>query len=152
MRNKGIVEFWVGVFLLVAIIGMMFLAFQVSGLTQKSLSQGYTVTAHFDNIGGLKVRAPIEVGGVVIGRVIDIALDPQSYQAVTTLLIYAKYPIPTDSSASIFTQGLLGSNYVNITPGYAETYFKSGDTVQHTTSALILEQLIGQFLFNMKKT
>lgn len=152
MRNKGMVELWVGIFLLIAIAGIIFLAFQVSGLTQKSVSQGYVVTANFDNIGGLKVRAPIEVGGVVIGRVIDIGLDAQSYQAVTTLLIYNQYPMPTDSSASIFTQGLLGSNYVSITPGYAETSLKTGDTIQHTTSALILEQLIGQFLFNTKKS
>lgn len=152
MRNKGIVEFCVGIFLLIAIAGLVFLAFQVSGLTQKSLSQGYSIKANFDNIGSLKVRAPVEVGGVVIGRVMNIELDPESYQAITSLLIYDKYPIPTDSSASIFTQGLLGSNYINITPGYAETYFKNGGTFQHTSSALILEQLIGQFLFTMKKS
>lgn len=151
MRNKGIVEFWVGIFLLLAIAGMIFLAFQVSGLTQKSLSHGYVVKANFDNVGGLKIRAPVEVGGVVIGRVMDIELNPQTYQAVATLLIYDNYSIPNDSSASIYTQGLLGSNYVNIAPGYAQTYLKSGDQFQHTNSALVLEQLIGQFLFNMKK-
>lgn len=150
-KGKGILEFWVGIFILLGILGLVFLAFQVSGLTQKGMSHGYEITANFDNIGGLKVRAPVQVAGVVIGRVVDIKLNPQTYQAVTTLLIYNDYVIPNDSTASILTQGLLGSNYLGIAPGYSQTNYKAGDTIARTNSALILEQLIGQFLFNMKK-
>lgn len=151
MRNRGIVELWVGVFLLLGIMGLIFLAFQVSGLTQKSMSHGYVIKANFDNVGGLKVRAPVEIGGVVIGRVTGIELNPQTYQAAATLLIYDNYSIPNDSTASILTQGLLGSNYLGISPGYAQTFLKAGDTFQRTNSALILEQLIGQLMFNLKK-
>lgn len=152
MRNKGVVEFCVGIFLLIAIAGFVFLAFQVSGLTQKSMSKGYVLTANFENVGGLKVRAPVQIAGVVVGRVTNIELNPKTYQAVATLLIYNNYAFPNDSSASILTQGLLGSNYLGITPGYSQTNYKPGDTIVRTNSALILEQLIGQFLFNMKKT
>ena len=151
MKNKGIVEFWVGIFLLLGIVGLVFLAFQVSGLTQKSMSHGYVLKADFDNVGGLKVRAPVQIAGVVVGRVTDIELNAQTYQAVATLLIYDTYTIPNDSSASILTQGLLGSNYLGITPGYSTTPYTAGNTIARTNSALILEQLIGQFLFNMKK-
>ncbi len=151
MRNKGVVEFLVGIFLLLGIAGLVFLAFQVSGLTQRSMSHGYVITADFDNVGGLKVRAPVEIAGVVVGRVMDIELDPQTYKAVATLLIYNQFSIPSDSTASILTQGLLGSNYLGISPGYAPTNLKSGDTVQRTNSALILEQLISQLVFNLKK-
>ncbi len=151
MKNKGIVELWVGIFLLLGIAGLVFLAFQVSGLTKSSMSHGYVMKADFDNVGGLKVRAPVQIAGVVVGRVTDIKLNPQTYKAIATLLIYDNYSIPSDSTANILTQGLLGSNYLGITPGYAPTNYKAGDTIERTNSALILEQLIGQFLFNMKK-
>lgn len=151
MKNKGIVEFWVGIFIILGIVGLVFLAFQVSGLTQKGMSHGYVLKANFDNVGGLKVRAPVQIGGVVVGRVTDIELNAQTYQAVATLLIYDEYTIPSDSTASILTQGLLGSNYLGVAPGYAQTVLKPGEIFQRTTSALILEQMIGQFLFNMKK-
>lgn len=151
MKNKGIIEFWVGIFLLLGIAGLVFLAFQVSGLTQKGMSHGYVIKADFDNVGGLKIRAPVEIGGVVVGRVTDIELNNETYKAEATLLIYNNYSIPSDSTASILTQGLLGSNYLGISPGYAQTYLKSGDTFQRTNSALILEQLIGQLMFNLKK-
>lgn len=151
MKNKGFVEFWVGFFLLLGIAGLVFLAFQVSGLTAKGMSHGYAVKADFDNVGGLKVRAPVEIGGVVIGRVTNIDLNPQTYKAEATLLIYSNYSIPSDSTASILTQGLLGSNYLGVSPGYAQTYLKPGEVFQRTNSALILEQLIGQLMFNLKK-
>ncbi len=151
MKNKGIVELWVGIFLLLGIAGLVFLAFQVSGLTKSSMSHGYVMKADFDNVGGLKVRAPVQIAGVVVGRVTDIKLNPQTYKAIATLLIYDNYSIPSDSTANILTQGLLGSNYLGITPGYAPTNYKAGDTIERTNSALILEQLIGQFLFNVNK-
>ncbi|MBP9726547.1 MAG: outer membrane lipid asymmetry maintenance protein MlaD [Gammaproteobacteria bacterium] len=151
MKNKGVVELWVGFFILLGIAGLVFLAFQVSGLTQSSMSHGYVMKADFDNVGGLKVRAPVQIGGVVVGRVTNIELDAKTYKAIATMLIYDTYSIPTDSTASILTQGLLGSNYLGITPGYAPTNYKAGDTIERTNSALILEQLIGQFLFNVNK-
>jgi len=151
MRSRGIIELWVGFFLLLGILGMIFLAFQVSGLTRQNLSNGYTIKANFENIGGLKVRAPVQIGGVVIGRVTNIALNPQTYQAEVSLLVYSQFSIPTDSTASILTQGLLGSNYLGISPGYAATYMKPNDAFERTNSALILEQLIGQLMFNLKK-
>lgn len=151
MKNKSIIELWVGLFLLLGILGMIFLAFQVSGLTRQSLSSGYTIKADFENIGGLKVRAPVQIGGVVIGRVTDIILNPQTYRAEVSLLVYNQFSIPTDSIASILTQGLLGSNYLGISPGYAPTYMKPNDVFERTNSALILEQLIGQLMFNLKK-
>lgn len=151
MKNKGIVTFCVGLFLLLGIAGLVFLAFQVSGLSTNTLSNGYSIKADFDNVGGLKVRAPVEIGGVVIGRVTNIALNTQTFKAEATLLIDKHYLIPSDSSASILTQGLLGSNYVGISPGYAQTYLNAGDVFERTNSALILEQLIGQLMFNLKK-
>jgi len=151
MKNRGIVELSVGIFLLIGILGLVFLAFQVSGLTKKSMSEGYVLTANFDNVGGLKVRAPVQIAGVVVGRVTDIKLNPKTYQAVATMLIYDNYSIPNDSNASILTQGLLGSNYLGIAPGYSQVNYKAGEAIARTSSALILEQLIGQFLFNIKK-
>lgn len=152
MRNRGIVELWVGVFLLLGIAGLIFLAFQVSGLAQSSMSHGYEMKASFENVGGLKVRAPVQIAGVVVGRVTNISLNSETYQAVATIMIDDHYSIPNDSTASILTQGLLGSNYLGIAPGYSSVNYKAGETIQRTNSALILEQLIGQFLFNMKKS
>lgn len=151
MRQRRVVETFVGFFMLLAIAGLIFLAFKVSGLTESNFSKGYTLTASFENIGSLKVRAPVKIGGVAIGKVQNIELNPATYQADVTVLIYNQYKIPDDSTANIYTEGLLGSNYLNFAPGYSDTYFKQGDKVQRTSSALILEKLISQFLFNVKK-
>lgn len=151
MRQRRVVETFVGLFMLLAIAGLIFLAFKVSGLTESNFTKGYTVTASFENIGSLKVRAPVKIGGVAIGKVQNIVLDNTTYQAVVTLVVYDQYKIPKDSTANIYTEGLLGSNYVNIAPGYSATYLKAGSKVQQTTSAMILEKLISQFLFNVKK-
>lgn len=149
MRQSRVVDTYVGLFILLAIAGLVFLAFKVSGLTESHYASGYTLTAPFDTIGSLKVRAPVKIAGVVIGRVTDITLDNQSYRAVVTMVINADYAVPADSSVSIYTEGLLGSNYLNITPGYDQAMFKNGDEFTQTTSALVLERLIGQYLFNM---
>jgi len=141
----------VGLFILLAIAGLVFLAFKVSGLSSSHYASGYTLTAPFDTIGSLKVRAPVKIAGVAIGRVTDIALDKQTYRATVTMMINGEYSIPTDSNVSIYTEGLLGSNYLNITPGYDKTMFKNGDEITQTTSALVLERLIGQYLFNVNK-
>ena len=151
MRQRRVVETYVGLFMLLAIAGLVFLAFKVSGLTDSNYSSSYTVTAPFDTIGSLKVRAPVKVAGVAIGRVTAITLDKDSYRADVTMVLNANYQMPTDSNASIYTEGLLGSNYINISPGYGETMLKNGDVIVQTTSALVLERLIGQYLFNVKK-
>jgi len=151
VRQNRVVETYVGLFILLAIAGLVFLAFKVSGLSNSHYASGYTLTAPFDTIGSLKVRAPVKIAGVAIGRVTDITLDKQTYRATVTMVINAEYSIPTDSNVSIYTEGLLGSNYLNITPGYDKTMFKNGDEITQTTSALVLERLIGQYLFNVNK-
>ena len=148
--RQRIVETWVGLFMLLGIVGLIFLAFKVSGLTQQSMSDGYTITASFENIGGLKARAPVQMGGVKIGRVTSIVLDKKTYRAVVSMLVFDSFDnIPNDSRASILTQGLLGSNYVGVTPGYAQAFYKQGGVIQDTSSAMILENLIGQFLYGV---
>ncbi|MFN3235019.1 MAG: outer membrane lipid asymmetry maintenance protein MlaD [Gammaproteobacteria bacterium] len=152
MRQRSI-EMFVGLFLLLAIVGFVFLAFKVSGLTTAVFHrQGYTVTAAFDNIGGLKVRSPVTMAGVKIGSVEKIDLDPVTFQGIVTLFINdSAGKIPDDSTASILTQGLLGSNYIGITPGYSEQFLKLGSVIENTHPALILENIIGQFLFSINK-
>jgi phospholipid/cholesterol/gamma-HCH transport system substrate-binding protein len=128
--RKPIVELVVGLFMLIGIVALVILAFKISGLTSFGNSKTYTVTADFDNIGDLKPRAPVTLAGVVVGQVGKIVLDSKTFRAHVVLLIYAKNnDIPTDSSASIFTQGLLGSNYISLTPGFADTNLKNGDDI-----------------------
>ncbi len=142
----------VGIFVVIVILAFVFLAFKVSGLTSLSSGHGYNITASFNNIGGLKLRAPVRISGVTVGTVTDIILDPVTFNAVVTMDIEnSQGQIPVDTSASIFTEGLLGANYINLTPGYQTTYLKEGSQIKVTKSALILENLIGQLLFNVKK-
>lgn len=149
MRNYWL-ETGVGFFIIVALCGLLFLAFKVSGLTQLGEGHDYIIKADFDNIGGLKVRAPVSVSGVKVGRVINIQLDPQSYRAAVTLQISDHYKdLPVDTSASILTQGLLGSNYISLSPGYEQKMLKPNGLIETTHSALILENLIGQLMFNL---
>lgn len=145
-------ETLVGFFILLAIAGLLMLAFQVSDLTTYQGNKGYNVTAQFDNIGDLKVRAPVTVAGVKVGQVASIALDPKTYRAAVTLRMNenANY-IPKDSAASILTAGLLGANYISISPGFDEQFLKNGDSIGETHSAIILEQMIGQLLFSVNK-
>ncbi len=143
-------EIGVGLFLLAALAGLIFLSMQVSGLTSIFQRPGYTITADFDDIGQLKIRGSVKIGGVTIGQVSSIAIDPVTYKAVVTLRIDNNVEdIPDDSSASILTAGLLGDNYVAITPLYSKTFFHNGGHIQDTHSAMILEKLIGQFLFSI---
>lgn len=149
MRNHWL-EVGVGFFIIAALCGLMMLAFKVSGLTDIGDGHYYTVTADFDNIGGLKVRAPVTVSGVKVGRVADIQLDPKTYRAAVTLQIDNGYKdLPVDTSASILTQGLLGSNYISLSPGYEQQMIKPDGRIETTHSALILENLIGQLMFNL---
>lgn len=151
MKHRRLVETLVGFFMLLAIAGLVFLAFKVSGLTDSHFSDGYTISGEFDNSGSLKVRAPVKIGGVAIGQVVSIDLDPVTYRANVTLRVRKQFQIPEDSTANVYTEGLLGSNYINIAPGYSSDYMKPGDKFTHTQSAFILEKLIGQFLVNVKK-
>jgi phospholipid/cholesterol/gamma-HCH transport system substrate-binding protein len=147
--NSRTIEVAVGLFVLAGIAALFMLAMKVSNLNAFSVSNGYTLAARFDNIGGLKVQSPVSAGGVRIGRVVAIEYDQESYEAEVRMVIDAKYNrLPTDTTAGIFTSGLLGEQYISLEPGGADTYLKDGDRVQLTQSALVLEQVIGQFLFS----
>jgi phospholipid/cholesterol/gamma-HCH transport system substrate-binding protein len=149
MISQRTVESCVGLFLVFAIFALITLAFKVSGLTTFFKQNSYTVVASFEDIGQLKPRSAVKMGGVTIGEVTGISLD-SNYHAKVTMDIHSKINnIPDDSSASILTAGLLGDNYIAINPMYSETFLKSGSEIQDTHSALVLEKLIGQFLFKI---
>jgi len=150
MLEKRALEFWVGVFVLAGILALIMLAFKVGNLTSSDVSNAYTVQAKFENIGGLKVKSPVTMAGVRIGRVTGVSFDKKTYQAVVELSIDGRYKnIPDDSSASILTSGLLGEQYIGITPGGSEDYLKQGDRILLTQSALVLENLIGQVMVKL---
>lgn len=150
--SRRTTEILVGLFMIIAIAAFAVLAIKVSGLTSNFSGSNYTVTADFDNVGSLKVNAPVKLAGVRIGSVASISYDPQSFRAVVTMQIEDKVNnLPLDSSASILTEGLLGANYVGIGPGFSDQNLANGGQIQDTHSALILENLIGQLLFNVNK-
>jgi phospholipid/cholesterol/gamma-HCH transport system substrate-binding protein len=142
------VEIVVGLFVALGFAALFMLAIRVSNISALTETGGYDVTARFTNIGGLKVRAPVTMAGVRIGRVTRIGFDEHSYEAVVTLTVLSRYDrLPSDTSASILTAGLLGEQYVGLEPGGADTYLKNGSEITLTQSAVVLEQLIGQFLY-----
>ncbi len=148
------IEFLVGLFLLAGIGAFLVLVFNVANIKVSNDSDTYTLSAHFSNVGGLKVRSPVKVGGVVIGRVSDITLDPRQLDALVTLKIEKRYnQFPESSSLAIQTSGLLGEQYLALTPGFAldddTPMLKNGDKIEDTHSALVLEDLIGQFLYSV---
>jgi len=149
MKNTRLVETLVGIFVAAGIAALFMLAMKVSNLNAFSNVEGYKVSAQFENIGGLKVLSSVSVGGVRIGRVTSIDFDQDDYEAVVTMAIDPQYNrLPTDTSASIFTSGLLGEQYVGFEPGGEEKFLKEGDTIKLTQSAIVLEQVIGQFMFS----
>jgi phospholipid/cholesterol/gamma-HCH transport system substrate-binding protein len=148
MKQTTTVEILVGMFVAAGLAALFMLAMKVSNISTLNKEEGYKVTAYFENVGGLKVRSPVTASGVTIGRVADIRYDDKQYQALVTLNINNHYRLPEDSSASIFTSGLLGEQYVGLEPGGAENFLKDGDRIKVTQSALILEQIIGHVLFN----
>lgn len=151
MREK-IVEISVGLFMLAGMLALLVLALKVSGLSNYVSKEGYFVSASFDNIGSLKPRAPVTVAGVRIGQVVGVHLDKNTFKAVVVMKIDPhENTIPLDSTASILTEGLLGSNYISLTPGFENKFLKNGDLIENTHPALILENLIGQFLYSTKK-
>ncbi len=145
MGKKGI-ETMVGLFVLLGLLGLVFLALQAANLGSFGAGASYTLTARFDNIGGLKVRAPVRSAGVTVGRVTGIALDGKTFQGVVTMDIERDYQFPKDSAAKILTAGLLGDQYVGLEPGGDDANLAAGATVAQTQSAVVLENLIGQFL------
>ncbi|HSM22246.1 MAG TPA: outer membrane lipid asymmetry maintenance protein MlaD [Rubrivivax sp.] len=148
MTKKG-TETLVGLFVLLGMLAMVFLALQAANLGSfNQVGDSYTVQARFDNIGGLKARAPVRSAGVTVGRVTRITLDPQTFQGVVTMQIQRGFQFPKDSSAKILTSGLLGDQYVGLDPGGAEDNLADGQVITQTQSALVLENLIGQFLFS----
>lgn len=151
MGNSKWMESLVGILIIMAIGGMLFLSFKVSDFSRLDQKNSYEVHAEFDNIGALKVRAAVTMAGVKIGQVDKVVLDPVTYKANVYLRISNKNQnIPQDSSLSILTAGLLGANYVAISPGFDSDFLKNGDVVSDTHPALILEDMIGQLLFSMK--
>ncbi len=147
MAKKGI-ETLVGLFVLLGLGAFLFVALKAANLTSFGRGDSYTLVARFDNIGGLKVRAPIRSAGVTVGHITSITLDPKTYQGVVTLEVERTYQFPKDSSAKILTAGLLGDQYVGLEPGGDEKNLGAGDTVKQTQSAVVLENLISQFMFS----
>lgn len=148
MKNRTL-ELTVGGFLIAGLLALAFLAIKVSGLTFAAPSDSYTIKAKFENVSGLTVRAKVTVGGVLIGRVTGISLDPESYSAIVEMAINGEVKgLTTDTSAAILTSGLLGEKYIGLVPGAEDTQLKPGDIIRDTQSALVLENLIGKFLSN----
>ncbi len=148
MERKTL-DLWVGIFVFGGIAALFMLAFKVGNLSSFSLSdENYVLYANFENIGGLKVRAPVKSAGVVVGRIAEIHFDNKDYVARVTLSLDKRYQFPKDTFASILTAGLLGEQYVGLEPGGDSQYLKAGDSIPKTQSAVVLEKLIGQFLFN----
>jgi phospholipid/cholesterol/gamma-HCH transport system substrate-binding protein len=145
------IEVWVGLLMVAGIAALLVLAFRVSGLTAYAGRSHYKVVAEFENIGDLKPRAPVTIAGVRIGEVATVILNPKTYKAQVYMHINGNDTIPSDSSASIVTAGLLGSNYVALTPGFDDLFLKDGSIIAETHPAIQLETLIGQLMFNMKK-
>jgi phospholipid/cholesterol/gamma-HCH transport system substrate-binding protein len=149
MLQSKLIETVVGVFIAIGLGALLMLSMKVSNLSSLSSDDGYVIKANFLNIGGLKVRSPVKMAGVVIGRVSNIYIDEATYDAVAELTIDEGFDnIPTDTSASIYTAGLLGEQYISLTPGGEEAFLKDGDKITITSNAVVLEEVIGQFLYN----
>ena len=145
-RSKN--DVWVGLFVLLGAAAILFLALQAANLLSLSFQTTYRIQARFDNFGGLKPKSAVRSGGVVIGRVESITFDDKTFQARVTLALEKRYQFPKDSSLKILTSGLLGDQYIGIEPGADDKHLVDGDTVSATQSAVVLENLIGQFLYS----
>lgn len=141
-------DIWVGLFVMLGVVAVVFLALQSANLLSLNFQSGYRVTARFDNIGGLKPKAAVRSAGVVVGRIESITFDDKIYQARVTLVLEDRYVFPKDSSLKILTSGLLGEQYIGIEAGADEANLANGDTVTATQSAVVLENLISQFLYS----
>ncbi|MEL0068237.1 MAG: outer membrane lipid asymmetry maintenance protein MlaD [Gammaproteobacteria bacterium] len=142
-------EIIIGFFILIGFAAIAILAVQVSNISESAERETYSVTAHFDNIGGLRVKSPVKMGGVLIGRISDIRLDKKTLSPVVTMAIFSEYnELPTETSASILTAGLLGEQFMSLSPGGDDLFLMDGYRIYDTQSALVIEELIGKFLFN----
>ncbi len=158
MKKQRYFDISVGLFMLLGMVSLLVMVMKVSGLSNIVTNDTYTVSADFTDIGGLRVRAPVTVAGVKIGEVTDIELQAQELNAKVTMALRSDKKIPfTDTSARILTEGILGSNYISIVPGFEDgddeshPYLRNGDSIAKTQEAIILENLIGQLLFNINK-
>ncbi|MBC3936424.1 outer membrane lipid asymmetry maintenance protein MlaD [Undibacterium rugosum] len=147
MQKKSL-DFWVGLFVVLGAAALLFLALKAGNMSALSLEKTYDVVTRFDNIGGLKPRAAVKSAGVVVGRVSDIRFDDKTFQATVTLQLQSRYQFPKDSSAKILTAGLLGEQYIGLEPGGDAQNLAAGDRIKMTQSAVVLENLISQFLFS----
>ena len=146
--EKSTIDLWVGIFVALGVAALLGLAMKVGNLTTNSIGETYMVTANFENIGGLKARAPVKSAGVVVGRVADIKFDPATYEAVVSLSVDKRYGFPTDTFANIYTAGLLGEQYIGLEAGGEEEMLKNGGKITQTQDAVVLEKMISQFLYN----
>jgi phospholipid/cholesterol/gamma-HCH transport system substrate-binding protein len=146
--QRATLDLWVGIFVVAGIAALLFLALKVGNMGAFDSAQTYVVKASFDNIGGLKVRAPVKSAGVVVGRVSEIGFDTAAYEAVVSLSLDARYKFPKDTGASIMTSGLLGEQYIALEAGGDPKMLAQGDSIKLTQGAVVLENLIGQFLYN----
>ncbi|MGE5466193.1 MAG: outer membrane lipid asymmetry maintenance protein MlaD [Ignavibacteria bacterium] len=146
--NRATLDLWVGFFVAIGLAALLFLALKVGNLASSNVGETYTVQAEFDNIGGLKIRAPVKSAGVVVGRVSDIRFDPESYRALVAMKMDSRYKFPRDTILTINTSGILGEQYVGFEVGGDTAMLKDGDMVKKTQSAVVLEKLISQFMFN----
>ena len=148
MMTRKELDLWVGIFAVAGIGAMLFLSLKVANLASFTAADTYQINAKFENVGGVKIRAPVKSAGVVVGRVSEIRFDNESFEAVVSMNIDSRFQFPKDSSAKILTSGLLGEQYIGITAGGDSVNLKKGDTLKLTQSAVVLENLIGQFLYN----
>ncbi len=146
--NKTVLDLWVGLFVIAGIAALLFLALKVGSTSAITASDSYEVVARFENIGGLKLRAPVKSAGVVVGRVADIQFDNETFEAAVTLRLDKRYAFPKDSSAAILTSGLLGEQYIGLDAGGDSVKLKAQDRILITQDAVVLENLIGRFLYD----
>jgi len=146
--ERTTLDLWVGLFVVAGIAALLVLAMKVGNLSTYNAGQTYTLTGHFENIGGLKTRAPVKSAGVLVGRVTAVNLDPKTFEAAVTMSVDSRYQFPKDTFASILTAGLLGEQYIGLSAGGDEVALKNGDKIMKTNSAVVLENLISQFLFS----
>jgi len=146
--NRSMIDLWVGIFVAAGFAGLLFLALKVGNLASFSTADTYQVNAKFANIGGLKERGPVKSAGVVVGRVASIRFDGETYEAIVNMNLEAKFQFPRDTTAKILTSGILGEQYVGLEAGGDGVMLKNGDRLRLTQSAVVLENLISQFLFS----
>ncbi len=146
--SRTTIDLWVGIFVALGVAALLGLAMKVGNLTGGNIGDTYTVDAAFENIGGLKIRAPVKSAGVVVGRVGNIIFDTQTFEAIVSLNLDKRYDFPADTFASIYTAGLLGEQYIGLEAGGEEVSLKNGDKIIQTQDAVVLEKMISQFLYN----